>query len=212
MSGHQACLVVAGPSGVGKSTLINAALKENPRWMFSVSATTRPRREGEVDARDYHFLDHAAFAKLINAGGFLEYAEVYGNLYGTPASEIGRAKSLDKHLLIEVDTVGCMGIRSLRPDIPMLAILPPSLEELRSRLRKRGTETEESLHRRFLSIMVELSRMRGFDFAIVNGEAERAVRQLLELMGIIEAGQMSVAELVDGLLAEANEVQNRGEK
>jgi guanylate kinase len=194
------CLVVAGPSGVGKSTLINTALQHNPRWMFSVSATTRLKREGEVDGREYHFLTQEEFERRVTAGDFLEYAGVYGKQYGTLKSELDRAGDAGKHLLIEVDTVGCLSIRALRPDVPLLAILPPELTELKRRLRDRGTESASTLALRFGNIVAELQRMRGFDFVIVNDTIEQAAGRLLHLMEIIETGMLHVTESVDRLL------------
>jgi guanylate kinase len=193
-------LVIAGPSGVGKSTMINAALKQNTRWMFSVSATTRPIREGEVNGREYHFLTQEEFDRRVAAGEFLEYAGVYGKQYGTPRSEFYRARELGKNLLIEVDTVGCLSIRALRPELPLLAVVPPGLPELKRRLRDRGTESEVSLALRFSNIVAELQRMRGFDFVIVNDNVEHAVERLLSIMKVAEAGLMRVTESVDQLL------------
>ncbi len=200
MSFHSHCLVVAGPSGVGKSTLIHGALAQNPDWVFSVSATTRARREGETEGREYYFLERADFLERAAAGAFLEYAEVYGNLYGTPAAELKRAQESGKHLLIEVDTVGCLSIRSLRPEIPIAAIVPPGLDELKRRLRDRGTEDEASLSVRFANIYAELQRMRGFDYVITNDEIEPAVQRLLDLMRVVQAGTALVTPAIDALL------------
>jgi guanylate kinase len=194
------CLVIAGPSGVGKSTLISAALQRNPSWMLSVSATTRQRREGEVDGREYYFIAQEEFDRRVAAGEFFEYAGVYTKQYGTPLSELSRARELGKHLLIEVDTIGCLSIRALRPEIPLLALLPPDLAELKRRLRDRGTETEQSLAVRFSNIVAELQRMRGFDFVIVNDNLEQAVQRLLGLMELVEAGMLNVTKSVDRLL------------
>jgi guanylate kinase len=194
------CIAIAGPSGVGKSTLISAALARNPRWMLSISATTRQRREGEVDGREYYFITQEEFDRRVAAGEFFEYAGVYTKQYGTPKSELDRARDAGKHLLIEVDTIGCLSIRALRPDIPLLAILPPGLVELKRRLRDRGTESAQSLAVRFSNIVAELQRMRGFDFVIVNDILEQAVERLLGLMEIAEAGMLSVAKSVDRLL------------
>jgi guanylate kinase len=199
---HSACLVVAGPSGVGKSTLIQAALAQNPRWLFSVSATTREIRPGEQDGREYYFVGQDEFDRRVAAGQFLEYAGVYGKQYGTPLSELERAARSGKNLLIEVDTVGCLSIRAIRPEFPLVAITPPSLMELKRRLRDRGTESEESLAIRFAGIVAELQRMRGFDFLIVNNQVEQAVAQLLSLMSIVEAGMTRVTESIDRLLSE----------
>jgi guanylate kinase len=196
-------MVVAGPSGVGKTVLIRGALERSARWMFSVSATTRARREGEREGQDYYFLSEVEFFRRVAIGGFLEYAEVYGRYYGTPVSELERAALQDRHLLIEVDTVGCLSIRALRPDIPLVAIVPPSLEELKRRLRDRGTETDESLAMRYGNIVAELQRMRGFDFVIVNDDLKTAQDQLLVLMEIVQSGLMLVRPQVDALLSNA---------
>lgn len=208
MSWIPASLVVAGPSGVGKSTLIQAALERNPHWAFSVSATTRQQRPNEVDGREYYFVDTAEFEQRVLRGEFLEYADVYGHLYGTPVAELERAAGEMKHLLIEVDTVGCLSIRALRPEIPLVAILPPSLAVLRERLVGRATEGQDSLERRYANTVAELQRMRGFDFAIVNDELATAQQQLLELMSIIERGMIQVSRQVDSLLSHVMEETN----
>lgn len=200
MSLNSYCLVVAGPSGVGKSTLIHGALAQNPDWVFSVSATTRKMRDGEAEGREYYFLDREDFLERAAAGSFLEYAEVYGKLYGTPAAELERARDAGKHLLIEVDTVGCLTIRSLRPEIPIAAIVPPDLGELKHRLRERGTEDEASLALRFANVYAELQRMRGFDYVITNDEIDPAVQRLLDLMRVVQTGTTLVAPAIDALL------------
>ena len=193
-------LVVAGPSGVGKSTLIHGALAKNPRWCFSVSATTRPIRPGEQDGREYHFVSQDEFVRMITAGDLLEYAEVYGNFYGTPRAEIARSGEAGQHLLIEVDTVGCLSIKALLPDAPLVGVLPPDMHELRRRLADRGTEDEDSLRRRFANAVAELQRMRGFDYVITNRDAEQATASLLDVMRIVEQGLHQAARRVDKLL------------
>ncbi len=194
-------LVVAGPSGVGKSTLIQGGLAQNPRWRFSVSATTRPIRPGEQDGREYHFVDLDKFTGMVVAGELLEYAEVYGNLYGTPRQEIARAAEARQHLLIEVDTVGCLSIRALLPTAPLVGVLPPSLSELRRRLADRGTEDASSLQRRFANAVAELQRLRGFNFAIINDDVAQATACLLDVMRIVEAGLCQPARQVDDVMA-----------
>jgi guanylate kinase len=193
-------LVVAGPSGVGKSTIIREVLKRNPGWTFSISATTRPLRAGETDGVDYHHVNRVEFQRLIETRGFLEYAFVFGNYYGTPRSELERASGQQKHLLIEIDTVGCFSIRAIRPDIPMVGIVPPNLGELHRRLESRGTETEESMRERRGNVFAELQRMRGFDFVIVNDELDRAVERMEWIMRVIESGLHHVAESLDWIL------------
>lgn len=203
MSLGPSCLVVAGPSGVGKTTVIDRALERRVDWRFSISATTRSPREGEADGQKYHFVDESEFERRVVAGEFLEYALVYGHWYGTPEGEFDRAVEHGKNLLIEVDTVGGLSIRALRPEIPLVAVLPPSMAELKRRLRDRGTESGASLERRYANIVAELQRMRGFDYAIVNDDLETATDRLLEIMSISEHGLGRVAERVDKLLKPA---------
>lgn len=200
MSGQVECLVVAGPSGAGKSTLINGALAANNRWTFSISATTRPIRPGEQDGREYHFLAREEFEARILRSEFLEYAEVYGNLYGTLASEFDRAAGIGRNLLVEVDTVGCLSIKAMRPEVPLLAVLPPSVDELKRRLRDRGTEDEASLNRRFANIVAEVQRMKAFDFVIVNDELEVAQREFHNLLALVEARGHRPRQCVEDIL------------
>jgi guanylate kinase len=207
MSQQVECLVVAGPSGAGKSTLINGALAVNDRWTFSISATTRPLRPGEQDGREYHFLSREEFEARILRSEFLEYAEVYGNLYGTLASEFDRAAGIGRNLLVEVDTVGCLSIKAMRPEVPLLAVLPPSVGELKRRLRDRGTEDEASLERRFASIVAEVQRMKAFDFVIVNDELEVAQQEFLNLLALVEARGHRPRQRVEEILRTTGEEQ-----
>lgn len=203
MSFQPACIVVAGPSGVGKSTLIARALAQLPDWMLSISATTRPIRDGEQDGVNYHYLTREQFEATVISGGFLEFAQVYGNYYGTPASEIERAASAQKNMVFEVDSVGCLSIRALRPQYPLVAIVPPELEVLRRRLEGRGTESAESLQLRLSNSVAELQRMLGFDFAIVNDNIELAAGQLGELMSLVGAGLTEVRPGIERILENA---------
>lgn len=200
MIGEAPCLVIAGPSGVGKTTLIKAALSRNQCWRFSVSATTRAQRDDEVDGQQYYFISRGQFDRDVQAGQFLEYAEVYGHSYGTPVGELKRAAEQDKCLLIEVDTVGCLSIHALRPEIPLVAVLPPSMDVLKQRLRDRRTEDETSLNMRFANTIAELGRMRSFDYAIINDDIEQATDLLLSLMNVVEKNLHRVTVQVDRLL------------
>jgi guanylate kinase len=193
-------LVVAGPSGVGKSTIINKVLAERPNWTFSISATTRPLRPTEVEGVDYLHISMETFHERIAHHGFLEYAFVFGNYYGTPRSELDRARSEGKHIIIEIDTVGCFSIRAVQPEIPLVAIVPPSLQILEDRLTSRGTDSEASLRERRANVLAELQRMRWFDFVIVNDEIENAVSRMLSIMDITEGGLLDVPGTLDRVL------------
>ena len=207
MSFAPACIVVAGPSGVGKSTLISRALASLPQWMLSISATTRRIRAGEQDGVNYHYLSHEAFSQRILNGGFLEYAEVYGNFYGTPVEEVQRAAEAGRNLVFEVDTVGCLSIRALRPQWPLVAIVPPEFSALRRRLEGRGTESAESLELRLANSYAELQRMSGFDYVIVNDDLEQAAARLTELMSLVGAGLTDVRPTIERLLEKVGGTQ-----
>jgi guanylate kinase len=197
---HMSVLVVAGPSGVGKSSLIREALQQHNDWTFSVSATTRPRREHEQDGKDYFFLSQEEFNAKIIAGEFVEFANVYGNLYGTLKDEFRRARKAGKGLLIEVDSVGCLSIKALEPWIPIVAIVPPRYSVLRERLAGRGSESEQELEIRLGNAWIELARMRAFDFVIVNDDLKQASERFSNLLRVIAAGATDTAETIDGIL------------
>lgn len=203
MSNDAQCLVIAGPSGAGKSTIIRGAMAANPNWEFSVSSTTRQMREGETDGVDYYFQNREQFERDISSRKFLEYAEVYGNLYGTPQSELQRAAKEGKHLLIEVDTVGCLSIRASLPEIPLVAVVPPSIEELVRRLEDRGTETDETLKQRLLPALAEMQRMQAFDYVVVNDGKDQAVSDLLAIMQIVESKMHRVRQKVSSIMTGA---------
>jgi guanylate kinase len=202
---HGTTLVVAGPSGVGKSSLIREALASHPNWTFSVSATTRPQREHEVDGQDYFFLSREEFNRRIVAAEFIEYANVYGNLYGTLKSEFARAHAAGQGLMIEVDSVGCLSIKALLPEIPIVAVVPPRYSVLRERLGGRGTESEGELNVRLANAWVELARMRMFDFVVVNDDLEQASRRFGNLLTLIESGTARVAQTIDAILDSAGD-------
>jgi guanylate kinase len=202
-------LVVAGPSGVGKSSLIREALKQHSDWTFSVSATTRPKREHEENGRDYVFLTQQEFNQKIIEGEFIEYANVYGNLYGTLKSEFRRAKAAGQGLLIEVDSVGCLSIKALEPWIPIVAIVPPRYSVLRERLGGRGSESDDELNVRLANAWIELARMRAFDFVVVNDDLVQASERFSNLLTVIESGTTNAAPTIDAILDSAGELNEK---
>lgn len=178
-------LILSSPSGAGKTTLTHRLLQDLDGLVFSVSHTTRKPRPNEVDGQDYHFVDHEAFRGKIAAGDFAEWAEVHGNLYGTSLSEIERAREAGRRALIfDVDYQGARQIKAKRPGAVAVFILPPSMTELKRRLESRGTESPESLARRFAKATVEIEHYPFFDYLIVNDDLQKA---LSELKGIIHA-------------------------
>lgn len=163
-----ALFVVTGASGTGKTTLVRAALQAIPGLCFSVSATTRPPRTGEVDGKDYHFVDRAEFDQRIAAGDFLEWAEVYGNRYGTLSDQIEHDLATGQSILLDIDTQGAAKVRRAAPDAVTIFILPPSIDTLTDRLRARGTDSPAVIERRIREAQHQLSECGSFDYLVVN--------------------------------------------
>jgi len=184
--------VVSAPSGAGKSSLVSAVLAEDKRLALSVSFTTRPPRSGEVNGREYHFVDGKTFEKMLGRGEFLESAQVHGNRYGTSRKWIGesRAKGLD--VVLEIDWQGARQVRKAFPDAVSIFILPPIpvLPELERRLRARGQDTEEAIQRRLHDAREEISHVGEFDYVIINKEFEEARR---DLAAIVQATRLTLA-------------------
>ena len=157
-------------------------LAARPDLRLSVSATTRKPRPGEVEGRDYYFVDPDAFEKLIESGGLLEWAEIFGNRYGTPREPVERALEEGRSVITEVDVQGARQIRVGRPDAFLLFIKPPSLEELERRLRSRGTETDEQVRRRLEKASEELAAEPEFDASVVNDELEDAAAKVIDII------------------------------
>ena len=176
-------LVISGPSGSGKSTICRRLL-EDPRIEFSVSATTRPPRAGEVDGRDYHFLSHELFREKIDAGEFIEWAEVHGNLYGTLRGPLDRALAEGRYFLLEVDVQGGAKLKSLGIPGLYLFIAPPDMETLRRRLIGRGTDAPAVIERRLEKAHQEMGARERYDHVIVNEDLERTLREVLRLAGL----------------------------
>ena len=175
-------LVVSAPSGAGKTTLCRLLVKRL-RFSFSVSHTTRSPRSGEVEGRDYYFVDRKTFEEMIRRGEFLEWAEVHGNLYGTSWQEVNRRLSSGQDLLLDIDVQGASQVRQrLGFRAVFVFIRPPSLEELKRRLRARGTEDEDALARRLARAREELHYAPWFDYVVVNDELERAFEDLAAIV------------------------------
>jgi len=176
-------LVVSGPSGSGKSTICKRLIAD-ARVEFSVSATTRAPRTGEVDGRDYHFLDKAAFRREIERGAFIEWAEVHGNLYGTPRAPMERALAAGRVFLLEIDVQGGAQLKALELPGVYVFIAPPSLEVLRTRLEQRGTDAPEVIERRMAKAQEEMRARERYDHVIVNDDLEETVARVRVLSGL----------------------------
>ena len=179
---HPRVFVFSGPSGVGKSTIIGTVLQKISAFRLSVSFTTRQGRPGEMDGKHYHFVDRKTFDEKIAAGAFLEWAEVYGEYYGTAAAQIKTILEEGHHALLDVDTQGAMNIKENCSGAVLVFIEPPSLEELEKRLRGRGTESEESLARRISKAKHELGFAREYDHVVVNDVVENALETVFQII------------------------------
>jgi len=178
-------LVLSAPSGAGKTTIAHRLLERNPGWRFSISATTRPRRPGEVDGVDYFFIDPEEFRQRIAGGDLIEWEEIYGNYYGTLKSEIARAleRDSDSLMVFDVDVKGAISIRHAFPDDAFLVfIAPPSFQELERRLRDRRTETDGVIRLRIERAKMEMQMKDEFDAVVVNDDVERATAEVEGLM------------------------------
>lgn len=171
-----ALFVVTGASGTGKTTLVKAAIEAVPELEFSVSATTRGMREGEIDGVDYHFVDHATFAEAVEGGRFLEHAEVYGNRYGTPRRPVERVLAQGGSVLLEIDMAGARQVREAMPEAVLVFVCPPSLAAIEARLRGRATDSEAVIARRLADAKLQLSACGEFDYLVINDDLDSAHR------------------------------------
>ena len=176
-------LVVSAPSGAGKTTLCRKLLETDPLISFSVSHTTRPPRPGETHGKDYFFVDQETFEDMIKKGAFLEWAKVYQHYYGTARDQVEEALAQGRDILLDIDVQGAFQVREkLGRDAVLVFILPPSLEELERRLRRRGTEDEETIRRRLSFAREEIARAKDFDYLVLNDALDEAFKGLLSVL------------------------------
>ena len=179
--------VITGPSGVGKGTLVARLLARHPQLWLSVSATTRAPRTGEIDGQHYRFLTRAAFEEQVAGGGFLEWAEFAGHLYGTPRQPVELQLAAGRPVLLEIELEGARQVRRTFPTAYQLFLKPPSLEELERRIRGRGTDGEASIQRRLERARIELAAESEFDVALINADLEQSLTALEHLLGLASA-------------------------
>ena len=174
--------VVTGPSGAGKGTLVERLMKARPECRFSVSSTTRPRREGEVEGVQYEFVSGDEFERRIALDHFLEWAEVHGKFYGTPSRFVDDAVKQNRVVVLDVDVQGGASVSRARPDAVSVFIYPPSLESLRARLVGRGTDSPEVIEVRLANAPGEMAQYVHYDYVIVNDDVETAAARLIAIV------------------------------
>lgn len=178
VAGTGILFVISGPSGVGKGTIKDNLLPRLGNIKLSVSATTRAPREGEVDGQDYYFISLEAFSSMLDREGFLEHAQVYNNMYGTPREYVLENLRNGIDVLLEIDIQGAMQVKSSMPQGVFIFIEPPSIEELANRICNRGKDSEESIARRLAACDAEMEHLRDYDYSVVNDELEEAVNKV----------------------------------
>ncbi len=176
--GRGLLIVISGPSGAGKGTICKRFMEKNKDVMLSVSATTRSPRAGEVEGINYFFMSKEQFVEKIESNDFLEYAEVYDNYYGTPKSNVEEMLQNGKDVILEIDIQGALKVKENTREGVFVFILPPSMEELKQRIINRGSETQESLMKRFKSAYKEINFISKYNYAVVNDKVEIAVEKL----------------------------------
>lgn len=168
-------LILAAPSGAGKTSVAHRLKERRSDLRFSISATTRARRSHETDDRDYHFIEESAFRQMIEDGALLEWAEVHGHLYGTLRRSLDEARASNQHLLLDIDVQGAAAIRKLVADAVLVFIFPPTAESLAGRLFRRGSEADAVRRRRLANATGELLKAPEFDYIVVNDDLDQAV-------------------------------------
>jgi guanylate kinase len=182
--------VLSSPSGAGKSTIARMLLAADDQIALSVSATTRPIREGEVDGRDYHFVSDDEFEAMVGRGEFLEWAHVFGRRYGTLTSEIRASIETSCDVLLDIDWQGTQQLKQVDPDIVRVFILPPSMAELERRLRARGTDSDEVIASRMSRAAAEISHWAEYDYVLINEDAQAC---LAKVHSILEAERLKAS-------------------
>ena len=182
MNKNDISLIISAPSGTGKTTIIKKMLSDSDLYSFSISTTTRKIRDGEVDGKNYYFVDVDAFNKMIQNSEFIEWANVHGNLYGTQKKEVSRIIEEGKVPIFDVDVQGSQHLREILPHGIFVFLLPPSMEELERRLRLRYTDTEEQIRIRLKNAIEEISSKEMFDFILINENVDEVTKKIDDIV------------------------------
>jgi len=174
--------IISGPSGGGKTTLTGKVMEELDKLRFSVSCTTREPREGEVEGRDYTFISESEFMDMVRENKFAEYANVYGHLYGTPIVQLEMAKKTGVDLILDIDVQGARQIREKYPSGVFCFVMPPNIEDLKKRLKARGSEEDAVIEKRLSVARQEMEGVENYDYIIYNDDLDKALRSLKEII------------------------------
>ena len=200
LKGKGMLVVLSGPSGSGKDTVLEVLKESDFSFDKTISATTRDMRDGEKDGVDYYFIDKNTFEERIKNQEFLEYTIYNDNYYGTPKSEVERLVDKGGCILLKIEVEGAGNIRKAIPDALSIFIIPPSMEELERRLRGRGTETEESFQRRFKAAKEELARANEYDYVVINDDLNLCAEQIIKILESEKFSFCRMADFVDDML------------
>ena len=177
-TGRGSLFIIAAPSGGGKTSLVNALLKHDPRLVLSISHSTRPARPGEIDGQHYHFVSEAEYKQMVDNGDFMEHARVFDHYYGTNRNSVALQLEQGRDVILEIDWQGARQVRTVFPDCCLIFIIPPSLESLHKRLTGRGQDSEKVIQRRMRDARAEISHWAEFDHLVVNDSFETALEEL----------------------------------
>jgi guanylate kinase len=187
-------IVISGPSGTGKGSIIKKVMERWPAAEFSISMTTRGKREGEEHGVHYYVATREEFEATIEDGGFLEWADVFGNYYGTPKAPVEKRLAEGADIILDIDIQGAMNVRKAMPGAVLIFILPPSIKELRRRLEHRGTDAQDVIEKRLTKALTEIGTAREYDYVVVNDDLDVAAEQVLS---IVQASHLEVDETIE---------------
>jgi guanylate kinase len=201
-------LIISGFAGSGKGTIVKRLLSEYDNYAVSVSATTRAPRPGEEDGKDYFFVNREKFEKMIADDEFLEYAQYVDNYYGTPRKYVNRMLDEGKDVILEIEQQGALQVKAKRPDALLMFVMPPSVQEIYNRLKKRGTETEEVIMKRMRQGAREAGVIENYDFLIINDDLDECVKNVHDTVRCSKYAAVRNKAMIDKVKSEFNDFLN----